>query len=316
VLCVAVLLRPLQFTLVQVLEGYWTSGSRLRVLEALLIERHRRRQAEAKARQNASFPSARTGLDLAAVVARAHNVDRVTRMREQAAATLSGYPLNLEHTMPSRLGNVLRRTEQIAGERYGLSTVDTYPRLYQHLSPRLESEVGNQMDALDSTATFVVLFTAQTLVSLPLLYRLDWWSLTPVVCAILGAVAYSGAVRAAAKFGNLIEVAFDLHRFDMVEAMRLPLPRTPKQEHQQNTLISRFFQLSLKAGDIRPPAQWRYVHLDRSAEDALRAGVGTGTGGKPEDGGGKPDDGGGKPEDGGRRPEDSVPDDAPTDPSE
>lgn len=58
--------------------------------------------------------------------------------------------------MPTELGNVLRRAERTAGERYGLDTVHTYPRLYPHLSKQLDKEIGQQLDLVDTGASIAV----------------------------------------------------------------------------------------------------------------------------------------------------------------
>lgn len=269
VLCVAVILRPMQITLVQVLEGYWAIPGRNNFVEGLAVERHVRRRFRAAARSGVT----RTWTDepiLAELARQARRDQQADRLEDRAAATLARYPLDARLTMPTSLGNVLRRAEGIAGERYGLSTVHTYPRLYPHLSPRLESEIGNQLDVLDSTATFTLLFLAETALTLPLLLRWDWWSWVPALFLLLAAGAYAGAVRAAQKQGNLLEVAFDLHRFDLLKALHLPLPADPARELKQNRNLARFFAGPRAEGELRPPAQWRYRHPQDQPVEAPR----------------------------------------------
>lgn len=259
VLCAAVLLRPLQISLVQLLEGYWGSRGRPGLIEALAVERHLRRRTRSLARLDIVRTGSRKHgfADVAAHARVEHHLDRIER---RAIQSLGRYPLHADHVMPTALGNVLRRAETVAGERYGLSTVNTYPRLYPHLSARLEGEIANQLDTLDTTATFTALFVLQSVMGAPLLLRLDWWSAVPVAFALLALVAYVGAVKAAGRHGQLLEVAFDLHRFDMIAAMRLELPEDPERERQRNEVLSAFLAGALHPQGLKPPAQWKYQH--------------------------------------------------------
>ena len=223
-------------------------------------------------------------------------------MEVRAAATLARYPLDPHQMMPTTLGNVLRRAEGIAGERYGLSTVHTYPRLYPYLSPRLDAEIGNQLDVLDTTATFVLLFAIEAAVTAPLVLRWDEWSGIPVVFVALALIAYAGAIRAAQKQGDLLEVAFDLHRFDLISGLHLPLPPDPARELKQNRLLTGFLSGPLDPSGLRPPPQWRYAHPQDPPLEALRAPVPAAgdSGGKDEgagkEGGGDDGKGGGEGE--------------------
>jgi hypothetical protein len=43
-------------------------------------------------------------------------------------------------------------------------------------------------------------------------------------------LAYRWMVQAARTYGDLIEAAFDLYRLQLYQALRWPLPSTPKEE--------------------------------------------------------------------------------------
>src|SRR4051812_32989747 len=45
----------------------------------------------------------------------------------------------------------------------------------------------------------------------------------------------------AREHGTLLATAYDLHRFDMLTALRLPLPKTPEQERAMNERLTDFF---------------------------------------------------------------------------
>jgi hypothetical protein len=234
VVVVAVLLRPFQIRSVQLLEGYWTRGG---VIKALAIERHARRASAATARSAAAEAIPPTETDFESVARYARQDHRIARIQAKAVQELKRYPVRVSWIMPTILGNVLRQAETAAGERYGLSTVETYPRLYPYLSPRLDAEMNEQLNGIDVMATFVLVFSAETVISSLLAWRLDWWSILPVVLVVFSAVSYRGATAAADRHGTLLAAAFDLHRFDMLAAMRLPMPANGEAEFKANTKL-------------------------------------------------------------------------------
>jgi hypothetical protein len=255
VLVVAVLLRPLQIRAVQLLEGYWTRGG---LAKALAVERHLRRLSAIDVRARTRPPPAE-GTDFPSVVRHARQRHRGNIIKERAKDARESYPAQPEWILPTMLGNVLRRAETTAGQRYGLETVHAYPRLYPYLSPRLDAELKEQLNGIDVMAIFVLVFSTQALLSAPLVWLLDWWSLIPVALAVLVAVAYRGATAAAQNYGQLLAAAFDLHRFDMLAAMHLPLEDNGDSEYRTNSKLS-----ELMAADKAWPAEKRktltYAH--------------------------------------------------------
>lgn len=230
----AVLLRPFQIALVQVLEGYWRGGT----FASHAIDRHmmRRRVAEVRRTPRVNAPERGMAEDVAAYARSSH---RARRMRARAIAVSDCYPVDAQDTLPTTLGNILRASETSAGERYGLNTVRMFPRLYPYLSPRLDSELKEQTNVLDASAAFTLLFAALTVLSAPLIVRVDWWSLVPFGTAAVAFLAYHGACRSAALYGTQLMVAFDLHRFEMLAAMRQRTPVDGYEEHQANIALDR-----------------------------------------------------------------------------
>jgi hypothetical protein len=239
VLVVAVLMRPFQIAMVQLLEGYWRERFALRAIEALAVERHIRKASVHRAWQH-SGPLTPLDTQFKTVVAVSRLKRRRARKMFDAKEELATYPLDYESFLPTRLGNVLRRGESTAGERYGLNTVVTYPRLYSFLGPKLEAEIGNQLDLIDTSCTFAILFAFEAALSLPLVWRMDWWGVVPLFFAMFAALSYRGARRVAAQHAVLLNVAYDLHRFDMLRALRRKLPRTPEAELKENQELSQF----------------------------------------------------------------------------
>lgn len=161
--------------------------------------------------------------------------------------------------MPTILGNALRDGEDNAGRRYGLEMKTVYPRMYPLLSPKLDKAISAQLDMLDTTAAFCVVFGLIALLSLPLLVRVDWWSLVPLVALLMSALAYRGAVSTARGHGTLLATAFDLHRFDMLQALHYELPLTPDDELALNKNLSEFLE-SRDVNAVRRMWKFRYSH--------------------------------------------------------
>jgi hypothetical protein len=182
------------------------------------------------------------------------------------------------------LGNVLRRAETTAGERYGLKTVEMYPRLYPYLSPRLDAEISEQLNGIDVMATFVLVFGIETLLYAPLLWRVDWWSIIPVLFVGFAGLSYRGATTAAIHYGQLLITAFDLHRFDMISALRLPLPDNGESEYASNKRLVDF--LLVDDRELSPENR-RLLTYDHPAGTG-NSPTATGEGNEPDDGSTRP----------------------------
>jgi|GEM_PF-799271 len=242
----AVLLRPFQVVIVQLLEGYWQRWRPLQLANDMATERHRRIRDTAKIMSDARQPRqppAVTFADAAYLARQRHAFDRILI---RASATVDRYPLNTsadpadDRLMPTLLGNILRDGEDNAGRRYGLDMPVVYPRMYPSLSPKLDKAISAQLDMLDTTSALCVAFGLSALFSLPLIARLDWWSLVPAAAMLMSVFAYRGAIVTAQGHGILLATAFDLHRFDMLQALHYELPLNPDDELALNGQLSAF----------------------------------------------------------------------------
>ncbi|MEU8817874.1 hypothetical protein [Actinoplanes sp. NPDC048796] len=257
VLFVTVVLRPFQISAVQWLEGYWRDRSILRIAHEFAVERHQRRRGLNLVRLQA-IPEEEPRLPRFDVVAAQQRARVRHRRRQEAAMEVISqqYPDQAEDVMPTLLGNVLRRAETGAGERYGLSTVHTFPRLYPYLSPRLAQENETQLNVLDASATLAIVIGALAALSSPFLIRFDAWSAVPVALLLVAGVSYRGARIAAQRHGVVLAAAFDLHRFDMLSAMHRRLPRDAREELAENAALTSVLE-GEPAIRQRP---WKYAH--------------------------------------------------------
>jgi hypothetical protein len=255
VLLVAVALRPFQIVAVQFLEGYWRRRS---FLWSLAIERHTRRLTASRSRRKVTSPRSKD-LDLNSLAENAQRGRRIDRMTYRAGKIIESYPERIDNLLPTSLGNVLRRAETSSGERYGLNTVITYPRLYPHLSARLDKQMATYFDLLDAMAALTLVFGGQALVTTPLAARLDRWSLVPMVFVAFALVAYRGAHQAARHHALALATTYDLHRFDMLKALHRRLPDDAEQEYRENEKLSEFFRKG-QAVEESERANWKYEH--------------------------------------------------------
>lgn len=238
------LLRPFNISMVRILEGYWDRRG-IPVLAANLgVERHVRRLEINLAREQEEPPKYRS-FKFKDVDMESRAIRRAERMQERAIRVLRQYPTH-EQMLPTTLGNVLRRGETTAGERYGLSTLATYPRLYNLLSDRLDSAISSQVNVLDATAAFVFVFGLSAALTTPLVVRHNGWTALPVTFALASAVCYRGAVLAAGYWSVLAATAYDLHRLELIKAVGLPLPADAREEFSVNTVISAVFEGTLE----------------------------------------------------------------------
>ena len=235
-----VLLQPFQVALVQYLEGYWDRGP-ARPFGTIAMEGHRRRLRTAQVERDVEAPgSAGTTFRTAADSARAQAL--AARVSRRATFVVMRYPVEIDRVMPTMLGNILRNGEDAAGDRYGLGAMTFYPRMYPSVSKPLSDAMARQLDMIALTASLCVSFAVGAVATSPILVRLDLWSMIPVVSALLSAVSYRGALRAASDHGTLFATCFDLHRFDMVRALHHSLPTTFAEEREINSDLTRFLQ--------------------------------------------------------------------------
>jgi hypothetical protein len=130
------------------------------------------------------------------------------------------------------------------------------------MPPDRLSQIQNGVLQLDIAVRYFVTFLVVSVASFAVVaWRLlasstHWsWFTLPLLYVVLCFFSFRGAIAKAIDHGIDIEVAYDLHRFDIVEAMRLPLP-TPRTEQLH------FDKLSRQARGEILPAQWvrSYVH--------------------------------------------------------
>ncbi|WDD93564.1 hypothetical protein Bsp3421_003652 [Burkholderia sp. FERM BP-3421] len=257
VLVLAFVSMPLQDALVRVFEGYWGKLATTRPGRWCVA---RQRQARAQLLADMQHDGQPGTADAFAL--------------DSAARRFAAhYPADASRVLPTRLGNALRAAEDLATYRYGLDSIVIWPRLYPYLGDALSGLVDSARNQLDMSVRLVVTFLLCALVSLALLFDKGWWWLMPIAFAGVARLAYRAAVEAAVAFGAMMNAAIDLRRFDLLDALHLPLPADLADERRRNAALSEFLR---QGGDL----PLGYAHPEKpgtagggAAEDALRQGV-------------------------------------------
>ncbi|MET9230278.1 hypothetical protein [Lentzea sp. NPDC003310] len=217
----SLLLQPLQLALVRMLEGAWP---RFTAGPARWWQRRRRARHKSRAVASSEEPA------------------EVQRAGEAAAVLRRRFPHDEHLVRPTALGNVLTAMEDQAGRPYGLDAVVVWPRLYPVLGEQVRAVVADRRDSLDLAARLSVTLGLTAVVAAALLHRAGWWLLLPLGLLLAARLAYRGAVQAALAYGEAVEAAFDLHRFDLYRALHLPLPADVETEKQDNRRLSAFWR--------------------------------------------------------------------------
>jgi hypothetical protein len=254
-------LHPLQFSLVQFFEGYWGAGRFAQRLRIARIRHHRHRLA-----------GFRDGRGAKAGVALGQEADPEKRVelmswRDEAARLEGGYPV-LDHedaVMPTRLGNVLRRYERLAGYQYQLDAIQVI-RHIAFVAPAEHVEyLNDQRELLDLSVRMCVTSIIAVLVSIAFLWHHGLWLTVALVPYAVAYLSYRGAVIVAHEYGAAICTLIDLDRFALYDALRLPRPKNTASERLTNASLTELLDHKLKVS-------LRYVYR----EDAN--GVGNQTG--------------------------------------
>lgn len=247
----AVIVQPLQFQLLQLFEGYWNpSWPYVPTLLKRGVERHRRRRRLLEA-VYLPDPEQRVGSD--------------TEITSALWQLRHLYP-SAERVLPTRLGNVLRASEDRAGSRYGLESIVVWPRLYPLLPDRMLGILTEQRNRLDLSvrmcAVLVLVAAAEVFMLMADPVRLienATWLTVPAVTLLMAALSYRTAVAVAVGYGRTVETAFDLHRFDLIQQLHLPLPSSRTAELRASDRVSTFLRQAVDEVGIN----FRYQHIWR-----------------------------------------------------
>lgn len=221
-------LHPLQFTLVQFLEGYWgVSGVavRLRALRTAAYDRRRDYLLDTK---------------IEGVLGRQDDDEALaSEVRADEASRLLTYlPTSRRSLMPTRLGNVLRRYEMNAGSEYGLPVLVFAGHLVQVAPAEQVRYLNDQRTALDFAVKCCLVGIIGSIVAVIFLWQHGLWLALTTVPYMLAYGSYRGAVIVAHDYGKALEELVVLNRFALYERLRLKLPADTEDERKTNATLT------------------------------------------------------------------------------
>ena len=238
----AVLLQPLQLALLRLLEGDWRLPGLSRA--GYWWQGRRRESLRKQARLAGAFPADTAPSLDSADVQRAGVAGRRLRQR---------FPLPDHLLKPTALGNVLAAMEDTAGRQYGMDAVIVWPRLYPLLGDSVKSVVDDRRDTLDASARMTVVMGVTAIVSFVLLLGAGWWLFLALLPVALAWLACRGAVQGALAYSEAVQVAFDLHRSELLEALRIARPASPASEENLHRQWSDFWRQGIP---LRPDVDY------------------------------------------------------------
>ena len=244
VVLLTAVVQPFQVRVVRIVEGYWR---RENWLYRFAVGAHQRRSD--RLRQQAI-----SGIDLRdnellskpadEQIAEQRRARRLSAAASRAKGKLKSYPPPDADVLPTMLGNVLRRGERIAGERYALDTISSWPRLYPYVGDKVATEFDSETDGVDASVNLALVFIVMSVLGFVAFANDRWMLIVPVLLVLLALAAYRAAISSARQLGLTMVVAYDLYRFDLIRGLHLELPVTPEAEAERNRVITRFFKSS------------------------------------------------------------------------
>ncbi|HEY1001806.1 MAG TPA: hypothetical protein VGD83_19415 [Streptosporangiaceae bacterium] len=150
-----------------------------------------------------------------------------------------------------------------AGRAYGFDAVTAWPRLYPVLGDQCRTLVDDRRDTLDASVRLAETIAVTAVASLVLLLGSAWWTMLSFVPLGVAVLAYNAAVQAALAYAETVHVAFDLHRADLLTALRMEPPGQQDAERILNEQWCDHWRQGMPL-----PADMRYTTTDNDRHPA------------------------------------------------
>jgi hypothetical protein len=256
-LAVALLLHPLQFPVTQLLEGYWGSSKLAIGAATARALHHRSRQRDLERRGTdaceglAAASTADAGWEDLLAAESGDYLMRYYLQSQEAERQNSVYP-DAFRIMPTLLGNVLRRSEDSAGQRFGLDIIQVVPYLIAVAPSEQTAYLSGAREEMDTAISLSAAALLATVTTVGMLLFDRAWLLLAFLPYGVAYLAYRGAVAAAAEYGAALSVLVSLSRFELYERLHLGAPDSLADEQRRN----RHLAYLLGAEDQETAAEW------------------------------------------------------------
>jgi len=267
-----IIIHPIQFAIVQFLEGYWGASQAALAIRTQRILYYQKLCERLERAQNSASEVLNSWKD-AGVKATAHSRAPFNSQYSEAKRVRdTAFPPLLDQIMPTRLGNILRRAEIQAGSQYGMNALQSVPHLLMIAPEKHASYVNDQRTLLDLAVRMTFLSAVATGTAVLFLWPYGPWVLVTLFPYAITYLSYRGAVVAARHYGSALSLLINLDRFRLYEELHLQLPATTEDERDLNERMARLFAYDIDE-DVR------YEHPAGSGKDAAEDAAGE-TGGK------------------------------------
>jgi hypothetical protein len=231
-LALGVIVHPIQFALVQFFEGYWGAGRLAQRARVGRILHHYNRFMFLQY-DGPSYPAI-LELDESGDSLDQNTKARLLSITDESARLRGGYPREADDIMPTRLGNVLRKYERLAGSQYKLDAVKVIRHVAFVAPPGRVEYLNDQRQQLDLAVRMSATSILATFVAIIFLWRHGLWLLIALAPYGISYLSYRGAVTAAHEYGAAVNTIIDLDRFALYDYLRIRQPANTEEERAAN----------------------------------------------------------------------------------
>jgi hypothetical protein len=229
-----VAIHPVQFAIVQFFEGYWGTRPVAQSIRSQRILHYQRLLDKLEAEQIESSRQLNVWSDAGIAASPADRAALQSRYDEAIRVRDIDFPRAANEVMPTRLGNVLRRAESLAGSQYGLNALQIVPHLLLVAPANHVDYVNDQRSQLDLAVRMIFISIASCITAIVFLYSRGLWVLVAIIPYALAYLSYRGAVVAARDYGSALDSLINLDRFVLYQQFHLRLPRATEEEQAMN----------------------------------------------------------------------------------
>ena len=178
------------------------------------------------------------------------------------------YPPPHVDVMPTKFGNILKASEAYAVTRYGIDSVQFWPRLWHVIPPSYQQTIENARGELSflvnmSALSIVFFFLCAGAILLnapsPNHLILDEFLANSIRYILAGGLAFlanrffnRAALLSVGDFGMMIRSAYDLFRLDLLEQFQIKRPKNSNEEYEIWQNLGQLIVLGPEAIDFSP----------------------------------------------------------------
>ncbi len=162
---------------------------------------------------------------------------------EDALDVVLWYPRRKEDVLPTRLGNILRASEDHGRALYHLDSILIWPRLLDLISVEHRAALEDARSSLEfllNSSLLTWIFAIECGITLVLVGRWGAGILSWLILIGAGYGMYSTAIPVARVYGELVKSIIDRFRLSLLQSLSVPLPPNLEAERSLWERFNRF----------------------------------------------------------------------------